>query len=871
MTEEEIKKLVLDRIASGEAPDYKTIHGGKKFEGFSDHPRVPIPLGNGQYSTAAGRYQFVAPTWDEEASRLGLEDFSPESQDKAAWDLAKRTYQQATGRSITSDVEKGSVDWTSLGSQWESLKPKAGGMFVEPVDYDPFEAGGFEPNSLSMSDPRIRLKMALEGRAAGYRIGQGEGSFLDYLTTGARAVEQAANPVNMARGLFDFAKAPGKVASGELQPTPELGAQMALNMDLGGASRTLLGGEGLGTGGGRLRIDPIEHDPFAGVEAPGTSPESVLLDELKARGMTAEPMPHDPFEGTPVMHVGGPTDASEPSAFGGHNWHQQQYSTAEGGRIEYTFRNGKPHTAFLRSPEGKVIKELPPHKIQFPENIHAPKEMHVGEPVRDDRTQTQRNKYRDVTYRTADGARIEFNYVNSKPDRATLYSSDRRIRQLTPQEVKFPPLAEATAPKTVHVGDTPTSTWITHLFAKNGRSAEYPAPNGTQIIYNWDSQGNPLRATWQGRRFSPEEVKFPPMPVARGTVPPSSVGENWKLSSVQRSRPGDSPSPNQSPRWAVYDLPGRRQLTFHWQDGVPWFAVQDSPKGGYRSFQPNEITFPELAINAEGALRPPETHNPGEIRPEALLEPVKEELDEGSGPYLEPETPGAPGGFTMRDFHQAGYNVNRHAYKEVTRIWNKNIKMPPEEFVASFFGGHAKHLSIDVFEENTLGLDASLYEGDKQIGTVSRTINFVEGTAHHSYLRFYADIQGGGYGKKLLAAQMAQYQRMGLTKVDLFANINVGGYAWAKYGFVPEKSGYFILQNYMTRCLEGAAKSMDIAPEIYDKLQVLINDKDPKTVWAISDSPLGKTLLKDSAWNGELRLGDKESMERFNAYVSKGK
>jgi muramidase (phage lysozyme) len=39
---------------------------------------------------AAGRYQFEPATWREQQQRLSLPDFSPVSQDLAAWDLAER-------------------------------------------------------------------------------------------------------------------------------------------------------------------------------------------------------------------------------------------------------------------------------------------------------------------------------------------------------------------------------------------------------------------------------------------------------------------------------------------------------------------------------------------------------------------------------------------------------------------------------------------------------------------------------------------------------------------------------------------------------------------------------------------------------------
>lgn len=84
----------LDTIATSEigatllaASDngYNVLVGGMLFEGYDDHPRklVWLPRLNIS-STAAGRYQLLARYFDSYKALLGLQDFSPASQDAIA-------------------------------------------------------------------------------------------------------------------------------------------------------------------------------------------------------------------------------------------------------------------------------------------------------------------------------------------------------------------------------------------------------------------------------------------------------------------------------------------------------------------------------------------------------------------------------------------------------------------------------------------------------------------------------------------------------------------------------------------------------------------------------------------------------------------
>lgn len=73
-------------------PSPNTIVGGQTFDDLSAHPKTKVVFNkNGDKSDAAGSYQILGSTWDNYAKKLGLTDFSPESQDLAAIAIAKDT------------------------------------------------------------------------------------------------------------------------------------------------------------------------------------------------------------------------------------------------------------------------------------------------------------------------------------------------------------------------------------------------------------------------------------------------------------------------------------------------------------------------------------------------------------------------------------------------------------------------------------------------------------------------------------------------------------------------------------------------------------------------------------------------------------
>ena len=116
-----VRKL-LDVIASAEGVKhgYNTIFGNERFSNLSAHPNVRKQFrqtdGRTNFTTAAGRYQFLKDTWDGLSRQYGLKDFSPQSQDIGAIALIMQ-------KGALNDVLKGDYRGAiqKLGSTWASL------------------------------------------------------------------------------------------------------------------------------------------------------------------------------------------------------------------------------------------------------------------------------------------------------------------------------------------------------------------------------------------------------------------------------------------------------------------------------------------------------------------------------------------------------------------------------------------------------------------------------------------------------------------------------------------------------------------------------------------------------------------------------
>ncbi|MFY3647030.1 glycoside hydrolase family 104 protein [Achromobacter xylosoxidans] len=142
-TKDQRVRRFLDAIGSAEGTDthgYNTAFGGGRLESLADHPRQLHDFtqtdGTPNKTSAAGRYQFLEPTWNDVAGKLGLKDFGPESQDIAAVELLRRNgaLPAVLAGDYDTAIKKSGATWASLPSSPYAQPKRSAGFMANALD-----------------------------------------------------------------------------------------------------------------------------------------------------------------------------------------------------------------------------------------------------------------------------------------------------------------------------------------------------------------------------------------------------------------------------------------------------------------------------------------------------------------------------------------------------------------------------------------------------------------------------------------------------------------------------------------------------------------------------------------------------------------
>jgi len=139
--------------------------------------------------------------------------------------------------------------------------------------------------------------------------------------------------------------------------------------------------------------------------------------------------------------------------------------------------------------------------------------------------------------------------------------------------------------------------------------------------------------------------------------------------------------------------------------------------------------------------------------------------------------------------------------------------------------------------------------------------------AYHDEFSMNQVYQKRGFSKKILKKLFDEYKKMGVDEVKLCANMTIGGYCWAKYGFMTH------IDNIHPILEEGIFNKSITKEQKEEIIDLVLKEsiiKDGSRLFPmnlIAELPYGKNLLKGSSWQGVMDLHDKRQMSIFNDYL----
>lgn len=128
----------------------------------------------------------------------------------------------------------------------------------------------------------------------------------------------------------------------------------------------------------------------------------------------------------------------------------------------------------------------------------------------------------------------------------------------------------------------------------------------------------------------------------------------------------------------------------------------------------------------------------------------------------------------------------------------------------------------------------------------------------HDFFAMTKNHQGKGYSKKIFAELYKQYENSGVDYLEVYANIDVGGYTWARYGFKAMKESVYDTPTGMLT----EAETVDFKSFIGRyKFGEYVD------MFELSSKPYGKKLLMGTSWEGVLDMNDPVQVAIFKDYL----
>jgi hypothetical protein len=138
-------------------------------------------------------------------------------------------------------------------------------------------------------------------------------------------------------------------------------------------------------------------------------------------------------------------------------------------------------------------------------------------------------------------------------------------------------------------------------------------------------------------------------------------------------------------------------------------------------------------------------------------------------------------------------------------------------------------------------------------------------TVDHTLFTMPSKFQGKGFSKNLFIELYKQYKNAGIEMIKVHANLNVGGYTWARYGFTAYKDYY----SRIYRQFEYSNKSKVLSDEYFADFENWIKQYKGKDIpiYEISGKEYFKDIMIGSNWEGYLDFRNAAQKQYFENYI----
>lgn len=234
---------------------------------------------------------------------------------------------------------------------------------------------------------------------------------------------------------------------------------------------------------------------------------------------------------------------------------------------------------------------------------------------------------------------------------------------------------------------------------------------------------------------------------------------------------------------------------------------------------------------------------------------------------------------TKEDFLQLGIQLSPSKID----LWNSLIQTSPAEVIANLKGSPVDQLLADIQGQSdpqtVLGLsNLSVSKSGVNVELQTSAFGSKHPVVQDYYFRKDQSLYVGlikvhqedtGVVKKLLRSLFGTAKSTSMKSIQMVADDDISGYAWAKYGFSLSPRQWGLVKSQIKRTAAKMEMVAASSPVEQKAVNLILESTDPKSIFALADLKLGKSLLSDTSWIGTLEFDDAESVTRFISAMGK--